>query len=52
MVIGVVGRAGCVSLLANEVIFHSIQFGAVFRNSEPSHVAREIVVVSVGSVWL
>ena len=49
---GVVGRAGCLSLLRYEVTFHGIPFRAVFRRIEPGHVAREIVVVSVGSVWL
>ena len=33
---------------AYAVTFHSIPFQAVFRRSGPSHVAREIVVVSVG----
>ena len=48
MVIGVVGwlfeSAAC------EATFHGIPFRAVFRRSEPGHVAREIGVVSV--VWL
>ena len=35
-----------------EVAFHSIPFRPVFHRGEPGHVAREIVVVSVGSVWL
>ena len=50
---GVVGRASFLRVLTVCVItFHSIPFRAVFRRSEPGHVAREIVVVSVGSVWL
>ena len=40
----VVGRAGCLS--------HGIPYRAVLSRGEPGHVAREIVVVSVGFVWL
>ena len=34
------------------VTFQSIPFRAVFRRGEPGHIAREIVVVFVGSVRL
>ena len=37
---------------AYEVAFHSIPFRADFRRGEPGQVAREIVAVSVGPVWL
>ena len=40
------GRAGSLSLL------QSISFRGVFRCGKPGHVAREVVVVSVGFVWL
>ena len=43
-VVEVVGRAGCSA--AHEVT------RAVFHCGEPGHVAREILVVPVGSVWL
>ena len=48
------GRGSCwlFESAANEVTFHSIPFRAVFRRGGPGRVAREIVVVSVGSVWL
>ena len=46
----VVGRAGCLGLLLMKSAFRSIPLRAVFRRSEPHHVARQIVVVSVGSV--
>ena len=36
----------------HEIAFHSIPFRGVFRSGEPGRAAREIVVVSVGSVWL
>ena len=52
VVIGVVGRVGCLSLLLMKPLFHSIPCRAVFRRDEPGRVARDIVVVSVGSVWL
>ena len=34
----------------HELAFHTIQFRNVFRCGKPSHAAREVVVVSVGSV--
>ena len=37
---GVVGRAGCLSLLLSKSLFHSVLFRALFRRSEPGHVAR------------
>ena len=46
---GVVGR-WLFESAACEVTFPGIQFRAVFHRSEPGRVAREIVVVSVGSV--
>ena len=44
------GRGSC--WLVESATFHSIPFRVVFRHGEPNHVARELVVVSVGSVWL
>ena len=52
VVIGVVGRAGCMSLLLVEVAFRGIPFHAVFRRGEPSHVTREVVDVTVVSICL
>ena len=47
------GRGSCwlFESAAYEVTFQSVAFRAVFRCSEPGHVAREMVV-SVGSGWL
>ena len=35
-----------------EIAFSSIPFRVVSRCANPGHVAREVVVASVGSVWL
>ena len=46
------GRGSWVWLLesaADEFTFHCMPFRAVFRRNEPRHVARGLVVVSVGS---
>ena len=50
VVLVVVGRAGCLSLLFMKSLPIVSHF-EVFRCGEPGHVAREVVVVSVGSVW-
>ena len=44
-------RLWCRPLFGRES-FHSIPFRVVFRRGEPGHVAREVVVVSVGSIQL
>ena len=44
---GVAGRPGCLDLLFVKKNFHCSPF-----LSDANHVAREIVDVSVGSVWL
>ena len=42
LVIGVVDRVGCLSLLLTyEVTFHSVPFRAVFRRSEPGRNAEK-----------
>ena len=48
------GRGSCWLLesAAYKVAFHRVPFQAILCRGEPSRVAREIVVVSVGSVWL
>ena len=48
------GRGSCwlFELVVNEIAFHSIPFRVVFRCGKESHVTREVVVVSVGSVRL
>ena len=50
MLVEVVG-AGCLSLLFMKSLSIASHFDVVFRCGKPSHVAREVVVVSVGSVW-
>ena len=51
VVIRVVGRAACLILLLMKSLSIAFRF-ELFRRGEPGRVAREIVVVSVGSVWL
>ena len=48
------GRGSCwlCKSASYEVTFNGTPFRAVFRRSEPCRVAREISIVSVGSVWL
>ena len=52
VLVEVVGRAGCLSLLLMELPSPSIPFRVVFSCGKPGHVTHEVVVVSVGSVWL
>ena len=52
VVMGVESRAVCLSLLLTEVAFRRVPFRAILCRGEPGGVAREIVVVSVGSGWL
>ena len=48
----VLDRVDCFESATHEVSFHRVPFRAVLRRGEPGRVAREIVIVPVGSVWL
>ena len=46
---GVASRVGCLSLLQKKSLSHRVSARAILCCGEPSHVAREVVVVSVRS---